>query len=261
MEPGFFPLDEELGILPGMLSPTLQEVVVRFGAMLPFGQVVAMLTSIGKAQVSVATVRRLTLKAGSALVAVEDAAVQEIERTLPEAPRGARRQQVSVDGAMVPVRNGEWNETRTMVVGALSGKHPGKAKALSYLSRMQDAETFTRMATGELHRRGTFAASQVAAVADGAGWCQSFVDYHLPNAVRVLDFPHALQYLSQASQAVFGAGTAACSEWLGVQTQTLRLGDPQVVLDAVAALPVETAHDPPDATKTRDVTAQSGGNM
>lgn len=249
--PGFSPLDEELGLLSGALSPTVQEAVVRLGAMVPFGQVAAILAMSMKVGVSVATVRRLTLKSGAALVAVEDAAVEELERTMPEAVQGVPRQQVSVDGAMVPLQNGEWNEARTMVIGSLTAKHPGKVEALSYLSRLQSAETFTRTATGELHRRGTFGASLVAAVADGAVWCQSFVDYHLPNAVRVLDFTHAQQYLIQASQAVFGPGTAACSDWLGVQTQTLRHGDPQAVLAAVAALPVETAHDPKEATKTR----------
>ena len=32
---GFFPLDEELALLPGSLTPSLQEALVRLGARLP----------------------------------------------------------------------------------------------------------------------------------------------------------------------------------------------------------------------------------
>lgn len=241
MEPGFSPLDEELELLPGSLSPDLHACVVRLGAMLPFGQVGPLVAMMGKVTISASMVRCLTEQAGAALVAVEEAAVAEIERTLPPSPAGADHQQVSVDGAMVPVLGGEWREAKTLVVGQLSATQPGKAEELSYFSRIQHIEPFTRLATGELHRRGTFAAPVVVGVVDGASWCQSFLDHHLPRAVRVLDYPHAMEHLGQAAQAVFGAGTAPCSEWLGVQTQTLLHGDPQVALDAVAALPAQTA--------------------
>ena len=33
--PGFFPLDEELALLPGSLTPHLQECLVRLGAWMP----------------------------------------------------------------------------------------------------------------------------------------------------------------------------------------------------------------------------------
>jgi hypothetical protein len=32
----FFPLDEELGLLPGSYTPSLQEAMTRLGAKLPF---------------------------------------------------------------------------------------------------------------------------------------------------------------------------------------------------------------------------------
>lgn len=252
VEPGFFPLDEELALGPGWFSPTLQQALVLLGAAVPFRQVVPALALLGRVTISGSTVRRLTEQAGAALVAVEDAAVTAIERTLPRTPVGAARQQVSVDGVMVPLRGGEWREAKTMVVGALSHTHPGKAEALSYVSRIQDLEQFTRLATGELHRRGSYAAALVVGVVDGAPWCQSFFDHHLPRAIRVLDFPHAVEHLSRASQACFGLGSAQASDWLGVQAHTLRHGDPQKVIDAVAALPVETAPDPVLAGSVRN---------
>jgi hypothetical protein len=39
-------------------------------------------------------------------------------------------------------------------------------------------------------------AATVVAVNDGAGWIQSFIDYHCPQAVRIIDFAHALGYIA-----------------------------------------------------------------
>jgi hypothetical protein len=214
--------------------------------------VAPVLALLGRVQVSTPTVRRLTEQAGAAQVAVEDAAVDQIERTFPPSPTGAPCQQVSVDGAMVPLVGGDWKEAKTLVVGTLSETGPAKAPDLSYCSSSRGLEHFLRLATGELHRRGTFAAEQVVGVVDGAVWCQSFFDQHLPDAVRILDFPHAVEHLSQAAQAVFGAGTADGQAWLAEHRAQLRHGDPQPVIDAVAALPVDQAADPVGAAVVRD---------
>jgi len=63
-------------------------------------------------------------------------------------------------------------------------------RQLSYFSRLTDAGTFARLALVETHRRGVETAGQVGAVMDGAEWGQGFVDFHRPDAVRILDFPH-----------------------------------------------------------------------
>ena len=72
---------------------------------------------------------------------------------------------------------------------------------------------------------------------DGADWLQRFIDFHRPDAIRILDFPHAVEYLTHASHAAFGAGTAATSEWLGTQAHALKHDGPDPVLAALRALP------------------------
>jgi hypothetical protein len=47
----------------------------------------------------------------------------------------------------------------------------------------------------------------VAAVQDGAPWRHGFVDLHRPDAVRLLDWPHAAQHRSAVAEAVFGVPT------------------------------------------------------
>ena len=161
-----------------------------------------------------------------------------------------------------PLVGGDWAEVKTVVVGTVEpssgeeGPWEVHTKELSYFSRLADSATFTRSATVELHRRGTFQAGTVVAPMDGAEWQQGFLDHHRPDAVRILDFPHAVEHLSRAAQAVWGPGAAKSIAWLEEQARTLKHGDPDQVLEALRALPVESASDGAEATRVRDATLQ-----
>jgi hypothetical protein len=252
--PGFSPLDEALALGPGPWTPGAREAIVRLGTVLPFEQVPALLASLCGVPVSVRTVCTLTEAAGAALCTVVEADLKRLERELPDAPQGAETQQVSVDGAMVPIVGGSWREVRTLAIGRVRGGATGEVTTdeLSYFCRMRDAERFAEVATGEVHRRGVERTRVVAAVADGAPWCQGFFDLHVPDSVRILDFPHAVEHLGVVAHAVFWEGSAAADAWLATQRHDLRHGVPGAVLNAIVTLPVETASNPDEARTTRD---------
>ena len=235
-----------MGLLPGSpLTPRLVEGIVRLGASVPFAEAAAVLAHFTGVRVGAETVRRLTEAAGAAQVAAETAAVVALERTLPAAPPGPVVQLLSVDGAMVPLRAGVWAEVKTLAVGEVVAEEGGpRTTALSYFSRQTDAATFGDLATAETHRRGTPTAGTVVAVSDGAAWCQGFIDLHRPDAVRILDLPHAIEHLGHVAQVVFGAGTAAGSAWLGIQAHALRHGAEAAVLTTLADLAATPDLDP-----------------
>jgi hypothetical protein len=242
--PGFSPLDEELALLPGTLTPTLQEGVVRLGAWVPFARAAEMLAYFTHTTIGAATARRLTEGAGDAYEAVQAAEVARIERELPDDPAGPPVQQLSVDGALVPVVGGAWVEAKVPAIGTVTDaatRDEARASELSYFARHAEVAAFSRQALGEVHRRGTATAGTVVGIADGALWCQGVYDTLCPEAVRILDFYHAQTYLVAAAQATFGAGTAATSEWLGAQCHALKHATPEDVLAALAVLPVATA--------------------
>ena len=246
---GFSPLDEELELLPGHLTPSLVEGLVRLGTWLPFEPAAAMLASFTKVAVSEGTARRRTEQAGAAYEAVQTAEVERLERELPPGPDGPAVQQLSVDGAMVPLVGGCWGEAKLLAIGTVGapiwedGEWRVHAGELSYFGRMTDAETFGRLATVETHRRGTEAAGRVCAVMDGAEWQQGFVDLHRPDAVRILDFPHGAEYVARAGQAVFGSGTEASAAWLAEQLHDLKHGREAAVLATLADLRERAARD------------------
>jgi len=254
LPPLFFPLDDELRLPAGPLSPYLHESVVRLGTWLPFEQVPRGLAHFTQATVSADTARRLTEAAGAALVAWETAEVARWEVAGLPGPPGPAVQQVSVDGAMVPLVHGEWAEVKTLAIGTIErgADAAPRVTAVSYFSRLAEAATFCRLGRLECYRRGTATAGLVCGICDGAEWCQHCLDWYCPGAVRILDFPHAAEHLSTAAQAAFGAGTAALSEWLGTQLHALKHDDPATVLAAVRALPVTAATAAPGAAATRD---------
>ena len=214
--PVFFPLDEELELLPGELSATLAEGVARLGTKMPFEQAVAEVAFFWCVELDETTVRRHTQAAGAAYVAEQAADVERLERERPAAPAGPTVQYLSADGAMVPLVGGQWAEVKTLAIGEVEvrrgadGLPEAHTTNLTYFSRLADAETFTRRAYVEAHQRGTESAGVVCAVQDGAEWLQGLVDVLRPDAVRILDFPHAVEHLTAAAQPSLGI---RCQGW------------------------------------------------
>lgn len=238
----FSPLDEELGLLAGALTPRLAESVVRLATWLPFRRAAQELEHLIGARVSEATARRLTERAGAAYVEVQEAEVAVLEWEAPEAPRGVNLQLLSVDGAMVPLTGKEWTEVKTLALGVVKeetnaqGARLIRTTELSYFSRADCASEFARQALVETQRRGVEQAKKVCAVCDGAEWAQGFIDYHRPDAVRVLDFPHAAEHVAHAGRAVFGEPSAHFLPWLETQCHQLKHGSPEAVLLALREL-------------------------
>jgi hypothetical protein len=185
-----------------------------------------------------------TEDAGAAYVAVQTAAVEQLERETPPSPAGPPKQCLSADGAMVPLVGGTWAEVKTLAIGEVAapvrdaqwGEWVVHTQAVSYFSRLADNHTFERLALVETHRRGVETAGQVGAVLDGAEWLQGFVDFHRPDAVRILDFPHAAEYLGKMGQAVYGEGTPASQAWLIPHLHRLKHDGPRDVLADLQAL-------------------------
>ena len=217
---------------------------MRLGAWVPFPQATPLLAHFTHTAISEPTVRRKTEQAGAAYAAVQTAELARLERDAPAPPPGPAKLQVSVDGAMVPLVGGAWAEVKTLALGTVQApaREDGDAVVqttdLSYFPRLADHETFTRLATVETHRRGLATAEVVAAVNDGAVWEQAFVDYHRPDAVRILDWGHAAEYLGAVASACFAEGA---EPWLSAQRRELLEGDPEAVLGKLRGLRDELA--------------------
>jgi hypothetical protein len=237
----FFPLDEELALLPGNLTPKQQDHLAHLGSWMPYARAAQMLESVLGVQVSEPTVRRGTERTGAWYEAGQTA-----EITAPADPSRAmpvcEQQAISTDGAYVPLVGGEWAEVRTVVIGEV--KHEPKnssdevhTRHLSYFSRMTDAASFGDLAEVEMRRRGVSQATSVCAVTDGAGWIQGFIDLHRSDAVRILDFPHAAEHLGLLIEALQQAGVSLPTKTLERSLHVLKHRGPGLLLRWCERLP------------------------
>ena len=236
-----------MGLLPGRLTPRLQESLTRLSTWIPsFEQAAGELAYFTQVEVSKATATRITEAAGAAAVAVQTAEVDRIAREYPTSEAQPDTLLVSADGAMVPVLHGEWAEVKTLAIGEVAppvleqGEPVVHTQQLSYFSRLTDNTTFEHVALGEMHRRGVDHARRVAAVMDGALWLQGFVDLHCPEAVRILDFPHAVGYLHAIGETVGPAGRLLSAPVVSQLAHDLKHDGPTPVLETLR--PLVAAH-------------------
>jgi hypothetical protein len=227
---GFFPLDEQLGLVAGSLSPRSQEQLVHLATWMPFERAVQMLKRFTGVQISEATARRRTYQIGQATQEVQNA---QTSAGVASSAESQGKLIVSPDGAMVPLLHGQWAEVKTVVVGEVQPPGPDEqihSTQLSYFSRMSDAQTFTEQASGELVRRGVDQARPVCAVMDGAEWIDGFVDWQCKDAIRILDFAHAAEYVSEIGQLAQAAGSVLPQNWLADLLHELKQKGPSEVL-------------------------------
>jgi hypothetical protein len=206
----FSPLDEELALLPGTLTPKQQSHLVQLGSWMPFRQASRVLEDLLGVTVSPETARRLCETVGKQVEDQQTAQAHEPWKEEANAPDSSARLAISADGAMVPLLGGEWAEVRTLAIGEVptGSADPEQVHVgnLSYFSRLTDATHFTDLAEVETRRRHLVQAKEVCAVMDGADWLQTLVDIHRPDALRILDFPHAAEHLNQLLEAVSALG-------------------------------------------------------
>lgn len=201
---------------------------------MPFVHAAEELEAILGVQVSQSTVRRLTEEAGTLCCQQQNEAV-----VLPSTQETAATPMVmSADGAMVHIRGNGWQEVKTLVIAKVEPR-PSTAKAHApdprtsahtVFSRLTDAETFSDLCSGEISRRGIDQAPSVCAVQDGAVWLQGFVDGHRQDAVRILDFYHAADYISAIGDEVRTRGGHLPPDWLVGVLHRLKHEGPSRVL-------------------------------
>lgn len=232
----FFPLDEELALLPGTLAPKQQRHLVQLASHMPFNCAREVLEDLQGVQVSKETTRRLTEEVGARIEEVQTAEAHQAWKEPQAATKKPLRMAFSGDGAMVPLTHGEWAETRTLAIGVVPPVDPKKGAEkvhvgdLSYFSRLTDAANFTDLAEAEMRRRCIVVAPEVCAVMDGADWLQSFIEMHRSDAVRILDFPHAAEHLNKLLEALTASGHSFPPQMLARCLHVLKHRGPHVLL-------------------------------
>lgn len=103
----FFPLDDELALLPSRLSPTLHGWLVRLASYLPFAQAAALMSEFAHVPLGEGSAQRLTYAAGTSVVVEQTLEADRIVLDMPPPCPGPACLLLSADGEMVPLVGGE----------------------------------------------------------------------------------------------------------------------------------------------------------
>lgn len=217
--------------------------MTRLGSKLPFRDAAEEVWYGYGTRVCEATLRRVTHRHGAAAEALVRQEVEALERDAPEATVSPQQLLVSADGSFVQLTSGEWREVKSVAVGEFrtewnprTWEAQVKTKDISYFSRSYAARDFERYALAELHRRGLEKAQIVVAVNDGAAWIQSFLDYHCPQAERIIDFAHAASYVAQAGKAIWEEESETFKGWYDSACHRLKHKPPQETMATLRLL-------------------------
>lgn len=222
---------------------------------MPYREAQEELALLWKVAVSDSSVRQITMRHGRVAAELIEQQVAQLEATPTPATAKPDQLVMCTDGAMVQMTSGEWREVKMVTFGEFASGWDAKnrqvvtkTERLSYFARVETADAFGRTALAEWHRRGGENARRVVAVNDGAMWIQSFIDYHCPQAIRVLDFAHAQEHVAAVGRAIYGADTDTFRQWYGRMSQQLGQQPPQrTVADLRFLLRQHPAHPETDA--------------
>jgi hypothetical protein len=250
---GQSPLDQKYGIVPGQVTQTLSSLLGVLGVEVAFEEASQLAERFLLFRVSDNTVRKQTEGYGNAQAQVEKKWIEkaEDEKSLQVRERSLKyrsgRIYASIDGAHVPLQH-EWRELKTLCWYQVekrglsaSQKHDGQpvggqnhlqAKDMKYYCDITEAEQFGRLlwATGIQNNVDTY--NEIVFVSDGTVWIWRLVEKYFPQAVQIVDWYHASQYLAPIAEAAFDADTGQAQEWLTQARTDLWEGRLQEVLQA-----------------------------
>jgi hypothetical protein len=119
---GFFPLDEEVGVLDGGWSSETIRLAVWLSGQVSFEQAAEILRQVGRVEMSASSIWRRVEKWGNALLEWEAReraranAVASREQPQPGEVRHNRRMGFGLDGWMVNIRQEGWKEVKSATI-------------------------------------------------------------------------------------------------------------------------------------------------
>ena len=128
----------------------------------------------------------------------------------------------------------EWRELKSLSwyrVAPVYGQSRPKAQEISYHCEIAAAQDFGRLLWATGVRRLADKAKELIFVWDGAVWIWNLVAHYFPQAVQIVDWYHAFEYLTPIAEAAFSHASDRTA-WLQQVKEWLWQGQVQKVIRA-----------------------------
>jgi hypothetical protein len=205
----WIPLDEDQHLRPGRATQQMSSLLGIAGVTVAFEEARQQIQRFLQVEVSANTIRQETQLLGERQAQQEQKWIENSQNLayLQQREQGQERPQRlygSMDGAFVPIEQ-EWKEAKLISwyqVGKRYGAEAWHAQEIHYYPSLEEAASFGELvwATGVQHQANR--AQELIFVCDGAAWIWKLVDQYFPEAVQIVDWYHACQYLYPVAEAL-----------------------------------------------------------
>jgi hypothetical protein len=250
------PLDTRLKIEPGEMSQGLKPLLALLGIQTSFDEAAELAQAFLLVKISDNSIRKAVQWVGQKQEALEEKWKRlsdwhhYMNNPVRQAASAPRRLYGSIDGVMVPTQ-AEWRELKTMCWYEVSPtserqwptrykERLGQLEALKatnicYHCDIQEAEAFSTLlwATGCHYLADR--AQELIFVCDGAKWIWRLIEENFPQAIQILDWYHAVEYLTPVAQALFHDKDKQ-TEWITTMKEHLWFSRTQTVIDRCLVL-------------------------
>ena len=216
---GTCPLDQALGLRPNQMSAELERLGGMTGVETSFGKGSQLFESLTLVSLSNQSLDKAAQAYGREVERVEQEWQQEAHD--PDKLSQRKREQRhplrlygSLDAAKVHVRGDKEHPWRDLKVGAwfeARGRPPRqpdgewqiRAENITYFTDICPASQFTHLFWATGVQRNAHLAHELVILGDGAEWIWNLVAENFPDAVQIVDWFHACEYLMPVAKAAF----------------------------------------------------------
>ena len=259
---GHAPLDEELGLRPNAMSAEVERLAALVAVQMPFEKGREVFETLTLVSLSDHSLDKAAQAYGAEIQGVEAAWYRQtldaeaMLRRDREVPRPVRLYG-TLDGGQVPTRGlkGEEQPWRELKVGAwfeAKGQPPRtptdpwtiRAQTITYYTDIAAADDFGQLLWATGGQRDAHRARELIFLGDGGRWIWDLVEQHFPNAVQIVDWFHACEYLPPVAKAAF-SDVQQQTAWIQQVRTDLWQGRLDAVIAACAQLVSPQRDDDP----------------
>jgi len=247
---GTYPLDERLGLRPNAMSGELERLAGIMGVERPFEQGSRVFEEMTLVSLSDHSLNKATQAYGKEQMRCEAEMEQEAydpDRLL-EQQRTARpphRLYGSIDGGRVHIRGengikeavwrelkvGAWFTTYAQPPRGPDDEWSIRAENVHYYADIGPAEEFEPLVWSTGFQHHAQLADELIILGDGARWIWDLVAEHYPDAIQIVDWFHACEYLDPVAKCAF-SDTEQREAWVEATTTALWNGELDNVIEA-----------------------------
>jgi hypothetical protein len=205
----WIPLDESQQLRPGRATRMMSGLLGMAGVTVAFEEACQQIKRYLQVEVSANTIRQETQLLGEKQAQQEcswiknsqDLAYLQKREQMLERPK---RLYGSMDGAFVPIQQ-EWKEAKLISwyqVAKRYGQEDWHAQEIHYYPSLEEAASFGELVWATAVQHQADRAQELVFVCDGATWIWKLVEQYFPEAVQIVDWYHACQYLYPVAETL-----------------------------------------------------------